>query len=103
VKGMLTRTGFLFLFFISNLVIHKIYKPGCYILFMDQKGNIAISGIAIAALLFLIVMVVYAQVQGQMNLLTFSAGVRNLIALMPLVVVASAIVGIIIIGFKLSQ
>jgi len=70
---------------------------------MDQKGNIAISGIAIAALLFLIVMVVYAQVQGQMNLLTFSAGVRNLIALMPLVVVASAIVGIIIIGFKLSQ
>ena len=70
---------------------------------MDQKGNIAISGIAIAALLFLIVMVVYAQVQGQMNLLTFSAGVRNLIALMPLVVVASAIVSIIIVGFKLAQ
>ena len=70
---------------------------------MDQKGQLPIMGVALAALVFMIVMVVYSMVYSQMNTLTFSVGVRNLIGLLPLVLVGTVIVGIIVVAFKLSN
>jgi len=69
---------------------------------MDYKGQSAIAGVAIATLVFLIVLTVYGQVQSSLNLAVFSAGVVNLINLIPLVLVGAAIIGIIVVAFRLS-
>jgi len=69
---------------------------------MDAKGQSAIAGVAIATLVFLIVLTVYGQVQSSLNLLVFDVGVRNLINLIPLVLVGAAIIGIIVVAFRLS-
>jgi len=70
---------------------------------MEFKGQSQIAGIAIAALVFLVVLVIYGQVQTAMNINVFGAGVQNLINLIPLVLVGSVLVGIIIMAFKLSN
>ena len=69
---------------------------------VDSKGQSAIAGVAIATLVFLIVLTVYGQVQSNLNMLVFDAGVRNLINLIPLVLVGAAIIGIIVVAFRLS-
>jgi len=69
---------------------------------MDYKAQSAIAGVAIATLVFLIVLVIYGQVQSSLNTSVFSTGVTNLINLIPLVLVGSAIISIIIVAFKLS-
>ena len=69
---------------------------------MNYKGQSAIAGIAIATLVFLIVLTVYGQVQSSLNMSVFSSGVQNLINLIPLVLVGSAIIGIIVVAFRLS-
>jgi hypothetical protein len=69
---------------------------------MDYKGQSAIAGVAIATLVFLIVLTVYGQVQSSLNTSVFSAGVVNLINLIPLVLVGAAIIGIIVVAFRLS-
>lgn len=68
-----------------------------------MKGQAAIASVAIATLVFLIVLVVYGEVTGALNLLVFSTGVQSLIALIPLVLVGAAIVGIVVVAFRLSQ
>jgi len=69
---------------------------------MDNRGQSAIAGVAIATLVFLIVLTVYGQVQASLNILVFDVGVRNLINLIPLVLVGAAIIGIIVVAFRLS-
>lgn len=69
---------------------------------MDHKGQSAIAGVAIATLVFMIVLVVYGQVTTALNTSVFTAGVQNLIALIPLVLVGAAIIGIIVVAFRLS-
>ena len=69
---------------------------------MDAKGQSAIARVAIATLVFLIVLTVYGQVQASLNILVFDVGVRNLINLIPLVLVGAAIIGIIVVAFRLS-
>ena len=68
-----------------------------------MKGQAAIASVAIATLVFLIVLVVYGEVTGALNLLVFSSGVQSLINLIPLVLVGAAIVGIVVVAFRLSQ
>jgi len=70
---------------------------------MDNKGQSAIAGVAIATLVFLIVLTVYGQVSAQLNTAVFSTGVVNLINLIPLVLVGAAIIGIIVVAFRLSN
>jgi len=69
---------------------------------MDNRGQSAIAGVAIATLVFLIVLTVYGEVQAALNIAVFDAGVQNLINLIPLVLVGAAIIGIIIVAFRLS-
>jgi len=69
---------------------------------MDFKGQSAIAGVAIATLVFLVVLVVYGQVTTSLNTAVFSTGVQNLITLIPLVLVGAAIISIIVVAFKLS-
>jgi hypothetical protein len=69
---------------------------------MDYKAQSAIAGVAIATLVFLIVLTVYGQVQASLNMDVFSEGVSNLINLIPLVLVGAAIIGIIVVAFRLS-
>jgi hypothetical protein len=69
---------------------------------MEYKGQSAIAGVAIATLVFLIVLTVYGQVQSSLQLNVFTSGVQNLINLIPLVLVGAAIIGIIIVAFRLS-
>ena len=69
---------------------------------MDNRGQSAIAGVAIATLVFLIILTVYGQVQANLNMDMFDAGVVNLINLIPLVLVGAAIIGIIIVAFRLS-
>lgn len=68
-----------------------------------MQGQAAIASVAIATLVFLIVLVVYGEVTGALNLNVFSTGVQSLIALIPLVLVGAAIVGIVVVAFRLSQ
>ena len=70
---------------------------------MDFKGQSAIAGVAIATLVFLIVLTVYGQVVYSLNASNvFTPGVVNLINLIPLVLVGAAIIGIVIVAFRLS-
>jgi len=69
---------------------------------MEYKGQSAIAGVAIATLVFLIVLNVYGSVQASLNIAVFSTGVQNLINLIPLVLVGAAVIGIIIVAFRLS-
>ena len=62
-----------------------------------------ISGVAIATLVFLIVLTVYGQVDSALNKAPFASGVVNLIALIPLVLVGAAIIGIITMAFSMSR
>lgn len=69
---------------------------------MDYKGQSAVAAVAIATLVFLIVMVVTQNVVDAMNLNVFSDGVANLLDIIPLVLVGGAIVAIIVTALKLS-
>lgn len=69
---------------------------------MEYKGQSAIAGVAIATLVFLIVLTIYGQVSTAMNMDAFDAGVIGLINLIPLVLVGAAIVGIVVVAFRLS-
>ena len=69
---------------------------------MNFKGQSVISGIAISALVFLIVLTVYGQVDSALNKVPFTSGVQNLITLIPLVLVGAAIIGIISMAFRMS-
>lgn len=68
----------------------------------SYKGQSAIASVAIATLVFLIVLTIYGQVQTSLNTAVFSTGVQNLINLIPLVLVGSAIVGIVIVAFRMQ-
>lgn len=72
-------------------------------LMKDQKGQTAIAAVAIATLVFLIVLTIYGQVDSSLNKTVFSTGVQNLIDLIPLVLVGSAIVGIVVVAFRISR
>jgi hypothetical protein len=69
---------------------------------MDYKGQSAIAGVAIATLVFLIVLTIYGQVSSSLNTSVFSTGVVSLINLIPLVLVGAAIIGIVVVAFRLS-
>lgn len=69
---------------------------------MDNKGQLNIAAVAIATLVFLIVLVVYGQVQSNLNTTPFSSGVVSLINLIPLVLVGAAIIGIIVVAFRMA-
>lgn len=70
---------------------------------MEQRGQAAIAAVAIATLVFLIVLTIYGQVQQSLNLAVFSTGVQSLINLLPLVLVGAAIIGIVVVAFRLTQ
>lgn len=71
--------------------------------FKSEKGQGNIAAVAIAVLVFLIVLTVYGQVSSNLNTQPFSAGVVNLINLLPLILVGSAIVGVISLAFRMTQ
>jgi hypothetical protein len=71
---------------------------------LPDMGPSAISGIAIATLVFLIVLTVYGQVASAINTSSVgNASLMNLINLIPLVLVGAAIIGIILVAFRLSE
>ena len=61
-----------------------------------------IAGIAMAALVGLVMLTVYGQVSTAMNTSTFSTPVVNLINLVPLVLVGAIIIGIISMAFRMT-
>lgn len=67
---------------------------------MGNKGQSQIAGIAIAALVFLIVLTIYGQVTSNLNTAPFSSGVVALINLIPLVLVGSVLIGIVAFAFN---
>lgn len=69
------------------------------------SSTFPIAAIAIAALVFLVVLTVYGQVQSSMNIssMGMSAGVVNLINLIPLVLVGAVIIGIISMVFRMTS
>lgn len=69
---------------------------------MGTKGQSAISNVAIATLVFLIVLTIYGQVSSNLNTDPFSTGVVSLINLIPLVLVGSALIGIVAVAFRLG-
>lgn len=71
---------------------------------MDNKGQMNIAAVAIAALVFLIVLVVYGQITAALPINTsyFSAAVVNLTTLIPLVLVGAVIIGIIVAAFRMA-
>jgi uncharacterized membrane protein len=70
---------------------------------MNFKGQSQIVAVGMAGLLFLLVMFVYGNFQAAANINTFTLGTRNLINLLPMVVVAGALVGLVIMGMRLSN
>lgn len=70
---------------------------------MDNRGQMQIAGVAIAVLVFLIVLTVYGSVSSALNIAQFSTAVQTLIGLIPLVLVGAAIIGIVVVAFKLAQ
>ena len=66
----------------------------------NDKGQTQIATIAIAALVFLIVLTVYGQVRSNLNLSPFDAGTINLINLIPLVLVGAVIIGIVVVALR---
>jgi len=69
-------------------------------------GVSAISGVAVATLVFLIVLTVYGQVSSSLNTSALgpsSGAIMNLMNLLPLVLVGAAIIGIITMAFRLSS
>lgn len=75
----------------------------------DSKGQLNIAAVAIATLVFLIVLTVYGQVyatqtnSGLLNGGQYGSGVPNLLALIPLVLVGAAIIGIIVVAFRIAM
>lgn len=69
---------------------------------MEFKGQSAIAGVAIATLVFMIVMVVSQNVINALNLSLFSDGVANLLNLIPMILFGAAIVSILVVAFRLS-
>lgn len=76
---------------------------------MDQKGQIQIAHIAVGLLVFLIVLVVYGQVAGSVNNTAlyngqqFGTATSSMLLLVPLVLVGAAIIGTVILAFRLAQ
>lgn len=70
---------------------------------MNNKEQGVFVGLTIAALVFLIILTIYGTVQSSLNTTPFSNGVKNLINLIPLVLVGVVIVGIIALAFRMSQ
>ena len=66
-------------------------------------GVSSIAGIAVASMVFLIVLTVYGSIQSTLNTSVFSAGTANLINLIPLVLVGAAIIGIIVTAMVLTN
>ena len=71
--------------------------------YLDNRGQSAIAAVAIATLVFLIVLTIYGQVHASLNLNVFTSGVQSLIDLIPLVLVGAAIIGIVVVAFRLTQ
>lgn len=69
---------------------------------MNSKGQTYIAAVAIAVLVFLIVLSVWGQVYASLNMAVFSSGVQNLLNLIPLVLVGSAIVGTVVVAFRMA-
>jgi hypothetical protein len=69
----------------------------------EKAGQAAIATIAIATLVFLIVLVVYGEVSTALNFAVFSTAVQSLINLLPLILVGGAIIGIVVVVFRLTQ
>jgi hypothetical protein len=69
----------------------------------DKAGQAAIATVAIATLVFLIVLVVYGEVVNALNFDAFTGAVQSLITLLPLILVGGAIIGIVVVVFRLSQ
>ena len=70
---------------------------------MDNKGQLQIASVAIAVLVFLIVLTVYGSVSSALNFGAFTTAVTSLINLLPLVLVGSAIIGVVVVAFRLAQ
>ena len=70
---------------------------------VNNRGQGTIAAVAISVLVFLIVLTIYGQVQSALNLAVFSSGVQSLITLIPLVLVGAAIIGIVVVAFRMSQ
>jgi hypothetical protein len=69
---------------------------------MGNRGQAQIAAVAIATLVFLIVLTIYGQVDTALNKEPFTAGVRSLINLIPLVLVGSAIIGVVVVAFRMA-
>jgi hypothetical protein len=66
-------------------------------------AQVGLAGIAIAALVFIIVLVVYGEVANALNMAVFTTSVQNLIDLIPLVLVGAALIFIVITALRFSQ
>jgi hypothetical protein len=71
--------------------------------FPKLPAQVGLAGIAIAVLIFIIVLVVYGEVVNALNTEVFSDSVVSLIALIPLVLVGAALVYIVITALRYSQ
>ena len=69
---------------------------------MDNKGQIGLTQIAIAVLVFVIVLVVYGEVTNALNMNVFTTSVQNLIDLIPLVLVGAALVFIVVAALRFA-
>lgn len=75
----------------------------------NQRGQLNIASVSIAVLVFLIVLTVYGQFTSTqtnsalMNGQLFGGGVVNLINLLPLILVGSAIIVVVVSAFRLAQ
>ena len=63
---------------------------------MEQKGQLSIASVAIAALMFVIVLGIYSAIYGSQNYNMFGVGVGQLIALLPLVLVGGTIIAVVV-------
>jgi hypothetical protein len=71
--------------------------------FPNLKAQAGLSAIAISTLVFLIILVVYGEVENALNMDVFSASVQDLIDLIPLVLVGSALVFIVVAALRFAQ
>lgn len=71
--------------------------------FPNLIAQAGLSAIAISTLVFLIILVVYGEVENALNMDVFSASVQDLIDLIPLVLVGSALVFIVVAALRFAQ
>lgn len=68
-----------------------------------QGGIAALGGVAVAALIVTVVIVIWGDVYSNLNKTNISAGAQNLISLTPLVLAAGTIVGILGAAFYFTR